>query len=113
MMEGLTLQKLSFPIGNLKDQSDFNRIKESLEAIAGVEALTMENGNLDISYYPDAVSAGTVRRTIDSLGYKIEEKSRTKNPFKRFVTRLAESNEKNFGGESLDCCTINKRSPSK
>ncbi len=113
MMEELTLQKLSFPIENFKDRSDFNRIEESLKAIAGVEALSMEDGNLNISYYSDAVSAGTVRRTIDSLGYKMEKKRKKKNPFERFVTRLAESNKKNFGGESLDCCTLNKRPPSK
>ncbi len=112
-MEELALQKINLQIENFDKRSDFERIKRSLTSLAGVDALGMENGGLSIAYYPDVVSASSVRKLIDTLGYTIEEKSRTRNPFKRFVTRLAESNEKNFGSDSLDCCTMNKRLPSK
>ncbi|MDA3941234.1 MAG: LDCC motif putative metal-binding protein [Spirochaetia bacterium] len=32
-----------------------------------------------------------------------------KNPFKRYISKLAESNAKNLGNQRLDCCDMNKK----
>ena len=112
-MEEIVLQKLNLKIENFDYSSDLERIEKSLKSMAGVHTLGREEKKLSITYHPDIISAYSVREAIKELGYSIERKSRTKNPFKRFVKWLADSNEKDFGNESLDCCTINRRHTSK
>lgn len=33
--------------------------------------------------------------------------------FKKFIERLAKSNNEMYGGEKLECCTMNKQEPKK
>jgi hypothetical protein len=47
-----------------------------------------------------------VRAKIEALGYAIPVPAFSRNPLRRFLDRMAAANEKAFGHERLDCCTM-------
>jgi len=73
-----------------------------------------DDGSISIEYYQQLTSSENLQLLIENSGIKLnhkqEEKERVyeKNPIKRFLNRMAESNEKNFGNKKLDCCDLHK-----
>ncbi len=109
MIDGLVLQNQDFTIEGRIDKSDCKRIEDTLRKITGLATVEVGNAKVAVEFYPDLLSTAAIRSEIETLGYKIESKAKSRNPFKRFVNRLIESNEKTFGNETLDCCKLNNQ----
>lgn len=84
------------------------RIREALSQMKGVEGFDGEIGKVRFRYNPYQVSIERIRSAITALGYRLSPEW-IRNPFKRFLARMAENNEKQFGNERLDCCTMKKK----
>ncbi len=82
------------------------RIRAALREEPGIESAEVTLGRVLLSYYPEAISLDSVRAKITALGYAIPVTTRSRNPFRRFLDRMTEANEKAFGHERLDCCTM-------
>ena len=67
------------------------------------EELTVKEVTLAI----EGMSNDESRKSIEAAGFAVkpaEPKTRSRNPLRRYIQRLAESSKKNFGDGPLDCC---------
>lgn len=110
MNENLSVKQIEIPVEGDFKGNRLNIVKEQLNKIAGITGVKLyENGIFRIEYYPYVLSAAMIREKLVSLGTIIKENKKIRNPFKRFIYKLAESNEKTFGSETLECCKLNKK----
>jgi copper chaperone CopZ len=82
------------------------RVREALRDEPGIERSEVTLGKVVLEYYPGAISVEAVRAKIAALGYSIPVPPRSRNPLRRFLDRMIVANEKEFGHERLDCCTM-------
>lgn len=93
--------------------------KEAIDHL--IEKLLINNNIIDVNtnedsisieYYQQLTSSESLLLLIEDSGIKLshreveKEQVYEKNPIKRFLNRMAESNEKNFGNKRLDCCDL-------
>jgi hypothetical protein len=109
MIEGLSLEIAEYHLGDQVSSQQTETLSNALSAIDGVESAEIHNSSVSVQYYPDILSKETIRRELVGLGVSLEKNGKPRNPFKRFVNRLAESNAKTFGSEPLDCCNLNSK----
>ena len=109
MIEGLLLEIAEFHLGNQISSQQKEKLSKALSAIEGVESTGIRDSSVSVQYYPDILSKETIRRELVRLGVSLEKNGKSRNPFKRFVNRLAESNTKTFGFEPLVCCKLNTK----
>ena len=109
MIEGLLLEIAEFHLGNQISSQQKEKLSKALSAIEGVESTGIRDSSVSVQYYPDILSKETIRRELVRLGVSLEKNGKSRNLFKRFVNRLAESNARTFGSEPLDCCKLNTK----
>jgi copper chaperone len=85
------------------------RVRAALAVVAGLERADVQLGKARLEFYPIVVTTETLRGIIAALGYTIPGPPKRRNLFGRFLDRMIETNEKTFGSERLDCCTMKKR----
>ncbi len=102
------LKDVEMPVLGMSCTDCVDRIGAALGKLDGVEGFEGEIGRIRFRYDPYQVSLERVKEEICSLGYALPPE-RIRNPFKRFLVRMAENNEKQFGHERLDCCTMKKK----
>ena len=102
------LKTISVLIDGMHCDSCIKTIKNSLEAVDGVAFADVAVGKADISYLPQLVSPRYLETVIQESGYSVRKKVKKKGPFGRYIDRMIESNEKNFGTQKLDCCSLSK-----
>jgi copper chaperone len=100
---------IDLAIEGMHCEACIRRIQAALADVPGMERVDVEIGRARIVYLPDAVSLPALRARIEALGYTLPSPASGRNPFRRFLDRMTETNEKSFGGERLDCCTLNRR----
>ena len=98
---------LDFPVDNLESIQDIGSLKQEIEHIDGVDHAYISDKHIKIEYNTYALSAEGVKDVLRTLGCTILEQKKEKNPFKRMIARLGESNKKTFGDAPLDCCRLN------
>lgn len=113
MIEGLTLQDVDLSVKGLDSPADFQRVKTAIEKLEGVEAVQNRAGKVNVSFYAEVLSASVICREIQRLGFAADIEKSDPNPFKKFVNSMIENNEKLFGSERPDCCTLNRKTPKK
>jgi hypothetical protein len=113
MIEGLSLEIAEYRLANQISSEQIEILSEAFAAIDGVENAKIGDDSVSIHYYPDILSRESMRRELVRLGVSLEKNEKPRNPFKRFVNRLAESNTKAFGSEPLDCCKLNSKPQNK
>jgi copper chaperone CopZ len=109
MEDSITTEKIELPVEGMGCQSCVERIRSTLSKVPGIENLQVEIGKVRFEYYPQAINLRYIQDQIARLGYTIPGKVRSRNPFRRFLSRMTEENEKAFGSEHLDCCTMKKK----
>ena len=109
MIDDALIVKERIPIQPLEAAMEAEEIEASLSKIEGIENLSIENGAVEISYYPQIVSLHIIRTEIIKAGIILTDTRKSKGVVGRFIDRLAESNKKNFGSKPLDCCDLNNK----
>jgi copper chaperone CopZ len=82
------------------------RVRAALLEEPAIGRAEVTLGKVTLEYYPEAIGIDAVRAKIEALGYSIPIPTRSRNPFRRFLDRMTAANEKAFGNERLDCCTM-------
>jgi copper chaperone CopZ len=82
------------------------RVREALLDEPGIERSEVTLGRVVLEYYPEAISIDAVRAKIAALGYSLPVPTQSRNPLRRFLERMTVANERAFGHERLDCCTM-------
>jgi hypothetical protein len=113
MVEGLSLENVDYNFVDKISSDRQEKLSKALSAIDGIESTEIHDGSVSIRYYPDILSKEMIRGELNRLGVNLGQDEKTRNPFKRLVNRLAESNTKTFGSEPLDCCNLNNKQRSK
>lgn len=110
LTDGLVLKREELAIAAIRPPtSGIERIKGSLSRLPGLESVEVDAERVVVSYYPELLSLGIIKKEIEKMGYGIADKKKKVSPFKRFVDRLAETNRSQFGSGPLDCCKLNNR----
>ncbi len=107
MIEGLSVEMAEYTLSDQVSSKQKETLLKAFSAIEGIESTEVGDNLVSIQYYPGILSKETIRRELIRLGVRLEKNRKPRNPFKRFVDRLAESNTKTFGSETLDCCKLN------
>jgi copper chaperone CopZ len=102
------LQALEIPVSGMHCDRCLQRVRAALVEVPGIERSDVTLGSVILEFYPEAMSADAVRAKIEALGYSVPVATRSRNPVRRFLDRLTIANEKAFGNEPLDCCTMKK-----
>lgn len=106
MDESGAMQSSELAIVGMHCESCVQRVRAALRDEPGIECAEVSLGRVKLSYYPEAMSIDAVRAKIEALGYSVPVPERSRNPFRRFLDRMTTANEKEFGHERLDCCTM-------
>ena len=109
MIEGLIMQYAVLHLKRELSPEDAERIRTALASLEGIESFQTESEVVYLVFYPEIFSLSIIYEQLKRLGYEPVKEGRERNPFRRLMGNLAESNRKNFGSERLDCCTINRK----
>ena len=109
MIEGLITQDAILHLGRALSLEDAERIRIALARLEGIESIQTEGEVVSLVFYPEIFSLSLICEQLKRLGYEPIQEKKERNPFRRLMGNLAESNRKNFGSERLDCCTINRK----
>ena len=82
------------------------KIENALTKIDGIEYYDVIVGHVRVSYMPHILTVNTIMAAIEEGGYVAQTQMPQKSRWKRFIDRMVESNEKTFGTNKLDCCTM-------
>ncbi|MDA3809379.1 MAG: LDCC motif putative metal-binding protein [Spirochaetaceae bacterium] len=94
------------------DRGSVDRLIEKLLNDNNIVDVNTGENSISIEYYQQLTSREKLQTLIENAGIelKIQESDSEiiyeKNPFKRFINRMAASNEKRFGNKRLDCCDL-------
>jgi copper chaperone CopZ len=111
MMEGMTTVDLD--VSGMHCASCVERLKAAVSAIPGVEAVDARIGGAHVEYWAEAVSRAQVVEAIEREGYAVTGWDGEDSQPRGFLARMAHHNEKAFGHQRLDCCTLNRPAPER
>jgi hypothetical protein len=86
-----------------------SRVKAELLKYPGVVSAENLGRNWNISCYEGTASRGALEDVFTSLGLRLKGREPRKGFVSRWLASLAESNQKRFGSERPDCCSMNKK----
>jgi len=109
MIEGLMIKDAIFHLNREVLPEDAERLRLVFYERRRSRELSTEGDTVCVIFYPEILSVSTISENLVKLGYEIVQDEKPRNPFKRFIGNMAKSNQKTFGSERLDCCTINRK----
>ena len=92
------------PLSSEKEE-ELRQLFGDMEGIVGVRVV--ENA-VQVEYYPQLLGPRDFHEKLLAAGCHEEDK-KEKSPFKRWLNKMALSNQKTFGDAPLDCCTLNSK----
>ena len=111
MNEELTVKGVTLAIEGMSDDESRKNIETALGGMQGITETEICDGSVRLSYVQHVLTLTEIKKGIANAGFAVkpsEPKKRSRNPFRRYIERLAESNKRNFGAGSLDCCNLRK-----
>ena len=102
------LKTIDITIDGMHCERCVDTIKHALEAEEGVEYIDVTVGKARIGYLPQLVTANHLKDRIKDSGYSLHENTKRKGFFGRYIDRMIENNQKIYGDQRLDCCSLPK-----
>lgn len=106
MIPGLITKDAVLHLDRELESGDEEQLRLVFSKTEGVESITSDHGTVFVAFYPEIVGLSAIIENFTRLGYRIVQDRKQRNPFKKFLGNLSESNQKTFGSERLDCCTL-------
>lgn len=83
-------------------------IRNALESEEGVQYAHVTFGKAQVRYLPYVITIEYLREKIEDSGYTIHSGATRKGFFGRYIDKMIASNQKNYGDQRLDCCSLAK-----
>jgi copper chaperone CopZ len=110
-MDGVTTVDLD--VAGMRCDSCVRRLEAAVSALAGVEAVAARIGSVHVEYWAEAVTRTQLVEAIEREGYPVTAQDGEGPAPRGILARMARNNEKVFGNQRLDCCTLNRPTPSR
>jgi copper chaperone CopZ len=110
-MDGVTT--IDLDVSGMQCDSCVERLEAAVSAIPGVEAVNARIGSVHVEYWAEAVTRVQVVEAIEREGCTVTAEDGKDAPPHGFLARMARNNEKAFGHQRLDCCTLNRPAPER
>jgi len=101
-----------FPYGPPDGINRRRELEDELNRIGGIEEISFLPEGIRISYIPQLVSPSIISAELVRLGL-VQQTPKRKGLFGCAIDKMAARNEKNFGSQPLDCCSLNRGSDSR
>ena len=111
MNEDLLVKEVTLVIEGMSDDESRKNIGTALGGMQGITKAEIGDGTVRLTYTQHVLTLTEIKKGIETAGFTVKpggSENRSRNPFRRYIERLAESNKKNFGTGSLDCCNLRK-----
>ena len=105
--EGLRTMKIA--IDGMHCERCVNTVRDALLSVDGVDFVGVDAGEAEIRFLPQLASKAELEQAIADSGYSVRKHAERKGFFGRYIDRMIESNQKNFGNERLDCCNLSSK----
>ena len=103
------LRTTTIAIDGMHCERCVNTVKDSLLSIDGVDFVAVDVGEAEVRFLPQLASESELEQAIFDSGYSVRKHAERKGFFRRYIDRMIESNQKNFGNERLDCCNLSSK----
>ena len=103
------LRTTTIAIDGMHCERCVNTVKDSLLSIDGVDFVAVDVGKADVRFLPQLASEAELEQAISESGYYVRKHAERKGFFRRYIDRMIESNQKNFGNTRLDCCNLSSK----
>lgn len=84
-------------------------VRSSLLSFEGVDFADVAVGKADVRFLPQLATEAEIEQAITDSGYTVRRHVERKGFFRRYIDRMIESNQKNFGSDRLDCCNLSSK----
>ena len=112
MDDGEGLSTIELSLDGMHCEKCVETVKTALSGVDGIDYFKVALGKAQVSFLPQLVSIAYIEKLIDESGYSVRRNATRKGFFGRFIDRMIESNEKNFGNKRLDCCNLSSNDTS-
>ena len=103
MSEEDGLRTMMVTIDGMHCERCVSTVQNSLLSVEGVDYADISVGKAEVRFLPQLASEADIEQAITASGYTVQKEVRRKGFFGRYIDRMIESNQKNFGSERLDC----------
>jgi len=84
-------------------------VQDGLLSLEGVGSVNVGVGKAEVQFLPQLTSEADIEQAIVDAGYAVRKQAPRKRFFGRYIDRMIESNQNNFGSERLDCCNLSSK----
>ena len=102
-MESLTSIEKFRPAYRL-NSDEVKTILLELDGLKGIVSVNVENDSVHIEYYERLISSGLLRDALLRAGFPFQTENKNPGIFRKFISKLGEENNKEFGGKPPKCC---------
>ncbi len=99
-------QTMMLSLEQIPGKEELKFLKGLKESREGITDITCDYSTLRVAFQPYLLSRNTIEDWIVESGIQLKKHAVKKGFISRFIDRLAEKNEKQFGGKRLDCCDL-------
>jgi hypothetical protein len=85
-------------------EREINDILIELGVLDGVQSLSLESDSLVVEVYPQILSKKVILESLTKSGFSFKEDPNKVGIWQRFINKLREDNNKEFGGKPPQCC---------
>ena len=103
------LRTMTLAIDGMHCERCVSAVRTSLLSMDGIDFAAVTVGKVEVRFLPQLVSEAEIEQAIADSGYPVRKQAERKGFFKRYIDRIIESNQKNFGNERLDCCNLSSK----
>lgn len=103
---------VNFSYEKKPEKEVIDRLVEKLLTDNNIVDINIDDRSICIEYYQQLTSEKKLHNLIENMGVELKPSREIlgiqyeKNPYKRFLKRMAASNDKRFGSKRLDCCDL-------
>lgn len=103
------LRTMTILIDGMHCERCVSTVRSSLLSVGGVSFADVTVGEAEVRFLPQLASEAEIEQAITDSGYSVRKRAGRKGFFRRFIDRMIESNETNFGNDRLDCCKLSSK----
>ena len=85
-------------------QSEIKHILYELTGLNGITSLNVDEDYVRVEYYQQLLSSDLVKDALVRAGFPFEHDNKVQGLLNKFIRKIGEDNNKEFGGKPPKCC---------